>query len=51
MSPNEQALIEAIRNSKNPELTFEFALTLIFANLQKPSPFEQQAPACPAVIA
>ena len=51
MSNTERELIEAIRNSKNPELTFEYALSLIFANLQKPLPFEQQALACQAVTA
>jgi hypothetical protein len=46
MSTTERELIESIRNSKNPELAFEYALALIFANLQKPLPSEQQALAC-----
>ena len=46
MSNTEIELIEAIRNSKDPLKTFEFALTIIFENLQKPAQFEQQAPVC-----
>lgn len=46
MSNTERELIEAIRNSKDPLKTFEFALSLIFANLQKPLPSESQALAC-----
>ena len=51
MSPIEKELIETIRNSANTELVLEYALSLILANLQKPLPFEQQAPAFQAVTA
>lgn len=51
MSPIEKELIETIRNSKDTVKTFEYALSLILANLQKPLPFEQQAPAFQAVTA
>lgn len=49
MSNTEKELIESIRNSKNPELTFEYALSLIFANLQTPLPSEQQSLVCQVV--
>lgn len=51
MSPIEKELINTIRNSKDTVKTFEYALSLILANLQKPLPFEQQAPAFQAVTA
>jgi hypothetical protein len=46
MKDPEKELIQSIRNSNDPVKTFEFALTLIFENLQTPLPSEPQALVC-----
>lgn len=46
MSKDEMELIETIRNSKDPEATFLFALELITGFLQMPLQSEGQAAAC-----